>query len=122
VSVDELEKLGLRVISAGAYAAEGVPASPEAIQALRDQGIDLTRHRSRPLTSQLIQEADVIYCMTDAHVQAVKQMAPSAADKVALLDPAGNVEDPIGTELSTYRRCAELFRRRLKQRLKEQQV
>ena len=37
------------------------------------------------------------------------------------LDPRGDVEDPIGTGATSYQRVAELLRRRLAQRLKEQQ-
>jgi hypothetical protein len=37
-----------------------------------------------------------------------------------LLDSSGDVDDPIGSGVTAYQRCAELIRRRLAQRLKEQ--
>jgi protein-tyrosine phosphatase len=83
-------------------------------------GLDLKSHRSRRLTADMMHEADVIYCMTRGHQQAVRELVPSAATKTLLLDPNGDVEDPIGTSPTLYQRCAEVIRRRIEQRLKEQ--
>lgn len=121
LTVDELDAAGIRVISAGVSAGPGMPASPPAVEAMAAQGLDLSKHRSRPLTPELIHEADVIYTMTDAHRHAVLSMAPSAEAKTFTLDPTGDVEDPIGSGSSSYQRTAEIIRRRLDQRLKEQQ-
>lgn len=120
---EELETAGVRVTSAGAFASGGSPASAEAVAALAKMGIDLSRHRSRRLTAEMVREADVIYCMTRTHVDAVLDLDPSAADKTFMLDPLGrDVEDPVGLDLKAYQRCAEMIRRRLEQRLKEQQA
>jgi protein-tyrosine phosphatase len=118
---DELEAAGLGVKSAGTFAAEGAPASPEAVEAMQRMGLDLSGHRSRPLAPELIHEADVIYCMTAGHREMVLAMSPSASDKVETLDPTGDIHDPMGTDTTSYQRCAELIRRRLEARLKEQQ-
>jgi protein-tyrosine-phosphatase len=83
--------------------------------------VDISSHRSRLLAVEMVHEADVIYCMTTAHQQAVLSLVPSAAPKTFLLDPSGDVEDPIGSGSTAYQRCAEIIRRRLEQRLKEQQ-
>jgi len=121
LSIDQLEAAGLRIRSAGTFAAPGTPASPEAVQAMAKMGLDLSGHHSQPLTVEMIHEADVIYCMTQSHCAAVVNMVPSAADKTFPLDPNGDVSDPIGGSLTVYQRCAELFRRRLAQRIREQQ-
>jgi len=121
LAIDELEMTGLNVLSAGAFTAGGSPASPEAIEAMDKNGIDLSAHRSQPLSPQLIHEADVIYCMTKDHYHAIVSMSPLAADKTSMLDPQGDIEDPFGSNATSYQRCAELIRRRLVQRLKEQQ-
>jgi protein arginine phosphatase len=120
VPVGELESRGVRVLSAGAFAMPGGPPSPEAVEALAKFGIDMAGHRSRTLTLDLVREADVIYCMTEAHRAAVVATDPSADQKTTLLDPSGDIEDPIGAGLTVYQRCAEIIRRRLEQRLKEQ--
>ncbi|MEE9211688.1 MAG: L-threonylcarbamoyladenylate synthase [Phycisphaeraceae bacterium] len=121
ITEDELEAAGLRVVSAGAYAAVGMPASQEAAEAMQKLGLDLACHRSQVLSPELIHEADVIYCMTENHRHAVVAMVPAAADKVMPLDPNADVNDPIGSDATAYQRCAELIRRRLAQRIKEQQ-
>jgi tRNA threonylcarbamoyl adenosine modification protein (Sua5/YciO/YrdC/YwlC family) len=122
IPVEQLEEQGVRILSAGAFAASGSPAAPEAVEALSKFNIDISGHRSRPLTPELIHEADVIYCMARSHRQFILELFPSATDKTLLLDPGGDVEDPIGANITTYQRCAELIRRQLAQRLKEQEV
>ena len=118
---EDLESAGIRVLSAGTFAATGVPASPEAVAVVSKMGMDLTHHRSRSLVPELIHGADVIYCMTADHRDAVLSMVPSVADKVETLDPHGDVSDPMGLDAISYQRCAELIRRCLDRRLKELQ-
>ena len=120
--VDELEAAGYRVMSAGAFAAAGSPASGEAVEAMSKLGIDLSGHRSTPLSVELIHQADVIYCMGESHRRAVVAMVPSAAGKAERLDPGGDIDDPIGSSLTIYQRCAEVIRRRLVSRLQEQKL
>lgn len=121
LAIDELDAAGLRVISAGVAATAGMPANPQAIDAMAKQGLDVTRHRSRPLSPELIHDADVIYTMTESHRRAVLDLVPAAEDKTVQLDPNGDIEDPIGSGATSYQRTAEVIRRRLAQRLKEQQ-
>lgn len=97
---------GWAIVSAGAFAVPGSPATPEAVDAVKRIGIDPPAHRSRPLTADLVRDAQAIYCMTDTHRQAVLAMAPDAADKVRLLDPAGEIDDPIGAGHAVYDQCA----------------
>ncbi len=121
VAQDELESAGVRVVSAGAFTSPGIPATREAVDAMGKLGIDLSAHRSRTLSPELIREADVIYCMTDSHLEAVLEYDRTAMDKTFTLDPNSDIDDPIGGNLTVYQRCAELIRRRLDQRIKEQQ-
>ncbi len=121
IGVDDLEAAGVRVISAGAFASSGSPATREAVEAMTRVGLDLSGHRSKALSLELIHEADVIYTMTETHRQAVVEMAPWAEEKTHRLDPQGDVDDPIGSDTTAYVRTAEVIRRKLEQRLKEQQ-
>lgn len=119
-SPDELDRQGIRVASAGAFAMPGMPATAEAIEAARKLGADISRHRSRPLTLDMLHEADVIYCMTDAHRHAVIDMLASAESRTHLLDPGGrDVEDPIGSGPAAYQKCAEFIRAKLAERIEE---
>ena len=121
MNMDDLEAAGVRIISAGAFTNNGMPAAREAIEAMSKLNIDLTSHRSRVLTPELIREADVIYCMAQSHLDAALEIDPDARGKAMLLDPQGDIDDPIGGNLTVYQRCAELIRRRLDVRIKEQQ-
>ena len=121
VTAKEVESTGVTAISAGVGARAGQPASTEAVAAMQKMGVDLTRHRSRVLTPEMVRQADVVYCMTESHCRTVLSFSESARDKTFLLDPNGDIEDPIGSGPTTYQRCAELIRRQLAQRFKEQQ-
>lgn len=108
------------VASAGVFAGEGAPASPEAVEAMREQGLDLSGHRSQQLTAELIDAADQIYTMTESHRRAILGMAPEAEIKVQRLDPTGDISDPFGGPLPVYQDTADQIRRALESRLKEQ--
>lgn len=111
-----------RVASAGMSAASGMPATPEAARAVSEMGGDLSGHRSRPLTRDLLAEAEVVYAMTRGHLAAIVSADPSSGSKVRLLDPGGrDVPDPIGSPQSLYtetaRALAEMIARRVEELL-----
>lgn len=122
VAEAELEKKGISVMSAGAYAMPGMRATPQGVEAVREMGADLTQHRSRQLTPELVHQADMIFTMGRGHAMAVQSMSPSARQKVATLDPAGDIEDPIGGSLELYKSLAGELRRLIEQRLKEREL
>jgi protein-tyrosine phosphatase len=106
--IDELETHGVVVMSAGIAAAPGCPPSSEAVQVMREQGLDLIRHEAQPLTDQLIRHADLILTMTHSHLQSIVERWPSAADRTCVLMPnRTDVCDPIGQTIGAYRQCAE---------------
>jgi protein-tyrosine phosphatase len=115
----ELERKGISVLSAGAFAMPGARATPQAVDAVKALGADLSTHRSRPLTIELIHQADRIYTMGRSHAQAVAAMVPSAREKVATLDPAGDIDDPIGGDISLYQDLAGQLRGLIEKRLQE---
>jgi protein-tyrosine phosphatase len=118
----ELERKGINVLSAGTYAMPGSRATPQAVDALREVGVDLSRHRSRPLTVELIHQADVIYTMGFGHAQAVRSLVPAAAGKVETLDPDGDIDDPIGSDLAVYKELAGQLTTLIERRLEERPV
>jgi protein-tyrosine-phosphatase len=95
---------GLQVESAGLYALEGAPASEHARTAVAETGADAEDHVARPVTREMVERADRIYVMTDAHRTALLHMGADLEDKVELLDPSGeNIADPYGEDLEFYR-------------------
>jgi protein-tyrosine phosphatase len=106
-STDELEGKGVTVMSAGIAAAPGCPPTSEAVQAMREHGLDLTRHEAQPLTEKLVRDADVILAMTQSHMQSIVERWPNAADRACLLLPERcDLVDPIGQPVGAYRQCA----------------
>ena len=119
VPEEKLEGKGISVVSAGSFAMPGARATPAAVEALQGLGMDLSRHRSRPLSVELIHQADVIYTMGRAHSAAVTALVPSATEKTVTLDPAGDIEDPIGGDTGLYKDLAVTLKGLIEKRLKE---
>ena len=100
---------GHTIISSGLAAMPNMPASTHAITVMKERQIDLTSHLSQLVSEALIEEADLILTMTDAHKAA---LIPSAGDKVFTLGEyavgsAISICDPFGGSAETYRKCAE---------------
>lgn len=76
---------GIRVSSVGTWANEDSPAMPEAVELLSSRGIDLSRHRSRPVDAEELATADVIVVMTSVHVREIRTAHPDVLPKVLLL-------------------------------------
>ena len=119
VKESELNSKGYEVVSAGVYALPGTRATPQAVEAVRALEADLTRHRSQMLTQELVHQADAIYAMGRSHASAIQSVTPSASAKVHLLDSAGDIEDPIGSDVATYRTLAQRMELLINARLKE---
>jgi protein-tyrosine phosphatase len=122
VGPDELEKKGINVVSAGSFALPGARATPAAVEALKGMGLDLSRHRSRPLSVELIHSADVIFTMGRAHAEQVTALVPSAAEKTAMLDPGREIDDPIGSDVAVYQELAGNLRPLIERRLREKGI
>ncbi len=119
---EESARTGLRFLSAGVNALPGLPASEGAVKALEEWGLDLSKHRSRPLSPYLLMEADLVLCMTRGHLSRVRSLArgmerPPAAE---LLDPAGEeILDPFAGDLVLYRKVRDKIRAALEARMDE---
>lgn len=105
--------------SAGVYARTGSPASPNAIEALRELGIDLTPHRSQTVTAELVQQSSLIVAMTSGHAAQILEWFPEVGNKVCLINSFGtskvpaDVSDPFGGSLNTYKQTRDEIDRAL---------
>lgn len=98
----------IEVSSAGTIARDGQPASGTAIDVMADIGIDLSGHRARRLTEELVRKADLIVAMAEEHEGAIRRMVPEVAERTILLgelDPEMeeiDIADPIGGDAVVY--------------------
>jgi len=104
--------------SAGTHAVEGWGATQETLEVLAEEGIDASHHRARRLTAEMVEEADRIFVMTEAHRQWVVNQLKAPEAKVQLLRP-DEVPDPIGHSLEVYRRCRDAIKEGVEGVMKE---
>ena len=101
--------------SAGTSALEGSPASLNSIEVAQLHGLDLSAHRSRMLTRELVLDADLIVTMGVRHREAVGEIDPDALESTFLLTNFsdrhdGDIPDPIGSEVAVYERTYLVIR------------
>jgi protein-tyrosine-phosphatase/tRNA A37 threonylcarbamoyladenosine synthetase subunit TsaC/SUA5/YrdC len=107
VNEDQLAERGFIVASAGVAAANGAPASPEAVEVLEGKGIDISGHASQPLSRKLAGHADRVFTLTRQHRDAVLREHPELHGRVELLSRDGrDISDPIGGGFDEYVACA----------------
>lgn len=98
----------LRVISAGVAARGGEAVSENSVQALRKVGLDISGHRSQPLTQDLLDGALAVICMTESHLAMIQVQAEPAPENLFLfrqfVPGPGDKEigDPFGGPLRLY--------------------
>jgi protein-tyrosine phosphatase len=95
---------GLDVRSAGIAALVGRPADPVAVALLAERGIDLSAHRARQLTAQMVEGVELVLVMEKRHVLDVEALTPAARGRVHLLGRFGGFEVP-----DPYRRSRAAF-------------
>ncbi|MCM8811448.1 MAG: low molecular weight protein arginine phosphatase [Candidatus Omnitrophica bacterium] len=113
---DYLSKKGrtdVHVLSAGVSAFGGAGPTPETVEVMRAEHIDVSNHISQPVTPQLVKNADIVFCMEQFQRDILLTQIPESAGKVHLLktflnkqrlaDP--NIADPIGRPKEVYESC-----------------
>ncbi len=100
-----------KIASAGTWAVNGLPATELAQKVMAEKGLDLSEHRSRLLTAEMMQSFNLILVMERGHKEALQIEFPNEKHHVFLLsEMAGykaNVDDPVGRSLADYRLIAD---------------
>lgn len=86
----------VEVGSAGLAAFPGDGATQETVRVCDAHGLDLSAHRARALTVDMLAASDHIYTMTLAQAVQLSQLVPRYAARIAPLSPAGDIADPFG--------------------------
>ncbi|MEE8141648.1 MAG: L-threonylcarbamoyladenylate synthase, partial [Planctomycetota bacterium] len=92
---EELAERGYRIASAGIAAFDGGKASENATVVMAEQGLDISDHRSRRVTQDMVEEADLIIALSPSHHWQLVEWNPAVAEKVQVIADIG-ITDPIG--------------------------
>ncbi len=109
----KLKELGkdqqVDIFSVGVLSATGMGASPNAITVMKEEGIDISKHESSPLTEDMIEDADLIFAMEEHHREVLTKRVPESSERIHVL----NIPDPIGKPIEVYRNTIALLKKSL---------
>lgn len=107
--LEDLKRTDVEVLSAGIMMAEGLGASFETKELLAQEGIDVSAHRSRRVTGDMLNRTDLILVMEGAQEHRILQMHPAVKNRLFLLKEFARVEgtdlnipDPMGRDMRFY--------------------
>lgn len=89
--------------SCGLSAFSGDEATQFAVSAAEKLGADISMHRATAINPYIIDETDIMVCMTQGHKNAVRPYAP----ELKILVPENGISDPYGGDEAVYDECAK---------------
>lgn len=112
LNAEEAPLNNLVVASAGVAAGYSAPASRNSVAVLDKVKIDLSRHKSQPVTTDLIDRAFAIFGMTDSHLDTLKHYYPQLPERVHLYREFieggdDQIPDPFGGNYDEYVACRD---------------
>lgn len=105
------------ISSAGTGAAPGLPASLGSLQVAAAEGLDLSGHRSRPVTREILDEADLVFVMSPSQRTALEALGAAKGQVHVMSDwpepgePELPVFDPFGASREAYEEAWRRLRR-----------
>lgn len=86
--------------SAGLMATDRENVSENAVIACKEYNADISAHKSKQITTEMVDKTDLFVCMTMSHAQALmNRNIPQ--NMIYVL----NVSDPYGGDIETYKNC-----------------
>lgn len=113
--IKELKKDEEYIIdSCGIYANPGEKATKNAIEAIKEYGIDMESHRAKNIYQINLEDFDLIIGLTNQHKENIIRLFPTIKNKVYTLkeyvDPSisyKDIDDPWGFNIYIYKSCAK---------------
>ena len=109
----------IEIGSAGTQAWEGAPASDGALLVSLEHGADISTHRARPVTPEVLAQYDLVLAMSPHHLDRLEALG--ARGKAFLLTSYAThgsssraVGDPFGGELEAYRETYDELQREIR--------
>jgi len=126
----ELGREDIEVSSAGVIPLEGMQATEEAQKVMKEEGIDISGHRTKMITEYDMRDSDLIFVMEERHKQYIINKYPKAAKKIYLLKDfkrIGNlhisenpdIPDPITKDVNFYKETFSVIKEAIERILKE---
>lgn len=122
----EEEGKSIEIYSCGTTAYTGDTSTEEAIQVMKENQINLEKHRATNIKESKIQEMDLILCATTSHKRNVIQQYPELEKKVYTIKEFAeegtkdqDIADPWGYNIQIYRLCAKEIKENLKKIIKK---
>jgi protein-tyrosine-phosphatase len=107
----------VRITSAGLHATAGREAHPWAQEAAAGLGISLAEHRAKPLTREMVEQADCVFAMDFQNKAELLTLYPEAQEKIFMLSAYAEgpwqyreIPDPYLGNLETTRFCGQQLR------------
>ncbi|MBP8002854.1 MAG: low molecular weight protein arginine phosphatase [Chloroflexi bacterium] len=102
---------GWTVASAGTWAQDGRRAAEFSQLLMSERELDISGHRSRNITTEILADADLVLCMESGHAEALRAEFPAQASKIYLLTEMRgrkySINDPYGGPLETYQQMVQ---------------
>ena len=99
-----------RVESAGTWAQDGSPAARNAVELMSRRELDLSRHRSRTVTADLLAQFQLILVMEANHKEALIIEFSTLKNSIFMLSEmvgrSVSVADPVAKDIFAYQKCA----------------
>ncbi len=114
-----LSKSGVRATSAGILKNNGRPPSDQAIIVMQERGLGhISRHKSREIDAQILQNADLILTMEEEEKLEISARFPEVAKQTFMLSEfvgdTGEINDPTGGSTQVFQLCAKIIEGYLK--------
>ena len=87
--------------SAGLAEYGGEAPNKNAIEVMREIGIDISGYRSKNISPQMLEQADLIITMTQSQKESLCAFDPMVENKTKVM----NISDPYGHAIEDYHRC-----------------
>lgn len=113
LAAEEEPLRSLQTASAGVVAAPGHPATGNSQTALKKVGLSLTKHKSQPVTPELLSRCLAVFAMTESHLDILQAHFDQLPERLFLFrefipdNPQKEIPDPYGADLRHYEACRD---------------
>ena len=98
------------ISSAGIIATEASPASEYAIEVICDKMPRIKKHASRKVSQKILDDADIIFCLTNSHKKFLLKNYKNLEEKCLLVTEftdKSDIYDPFGGNIDDYKRVKQ---------------